>query len=45
MQTDTVAYYKVGRTDNVTRRLDEWKKRKFQVVLCYEDHTYKDVCL
>jgi hypothetical protein len=27
LQTSTLAYYKVGRTDNVPRRLEEWKKR------------------
>jgi hypothetical protein len=31
LQTANVAYYKVGRTENVPRRLDEWKKRKWLV--------------
>jgi hypothetical protein len=29
LQTSTLAYYKVGRTDNVPRRLEEWKKRMY----------------
>lgn len=31
--TDRVVYYKVGRTDNVPRRLNEWTKRE-SVGLC-----------
>ena len=43
MNTPTTLYYKVGRTDNVPRRIGEWSSRKLMASVALSSSFLQDV--